>query len=491
MNEMLPSAELLSYVTIAQSQVHDLLRLFVTKSSLEYAGANAKDILDIMDREPLVPLEGGMELPECKGEFIFENVSFAYPTAPKAHIVKGVSFCCRAGQTTAIVAHAGFGKSTMFKLVQRLYDPSEGRILLDGVDLKDLNPSWLRRHMGVVPQKPILFNTTVLENIRYAVPDASIEQVWEAAEAANIAETIRSEKWAKYGGLFMECGETQKSKPSGGEAQRIAIARNLLKNPKILLLDEATSSLDNEAELAVQKAIDKLCKDRTVLVIAHRLTTIRDANTIAFFSKDSKVNPIEQGTHAELARNFPNGEFMKLWNLQGQTSMQGTEADTEDHLGSTKGQPAAESKADALERTPASVGPHVSTHGNSILSGKVQSIMAKLQADDAITEEEYQILSGVSHQATVATAQLEVLQGRVEQLTENVANLKSKNHNLKGLMRNNGFSMHPDKAPKDKAPTTGMAKSERGHLVGMLQKTRSMPTSNCEAPNMFQRTGSL
>uniref|UniRef100_A0A674BGE1 ABC-type xenobiotic transporter n=1 Tax=Salmo trutta TaxID=8032 RepID=A0A674BGE1_SALTR len=230
--------------------------------------------------------------PDCvKGDIEFKNIHFSYPSRKDVKILQGVNLTVPRGKTIALVGASGCGKSTTIQLLQRFYDPDSGEITLDGRDIRTLNVKWLRENMGIVSQEPVLFGTTIAENIRYGREDATDEDIERAVREANAYDFI-----SKLPDLNTMVGE-RGAQLSGGQKQRIAIARALVKNPKILLLDEATSALDTQSESVVQAALDKARAGRTTIVIAHRLSTIRTADVIAGFSNGEVV---EQGTHREL-----------------------------------------------------------------------------------------------------------------------------------------------------------------------------------------------
>ncbi|GIM94996.1 ABC transporter ATP-binding protein [Paractinoplanes toevensis] len=228
---------------------------------------------------------------DAKGHLRFEDVTFAYPGS-EAAAVAGVSLDVPAGTSLALVGETGSGKSTLAALIARLYDPTAGRITIDGVDLRDLSLADLTSIVGVVSQETYLLHTTVRENLRYARPDATDEQIEAAARAAQIHDRIA----ALPDGYDTQVG-SRGHRFSGGEKQRIAIARTLLRDPRILVLDEATSALDNETERAVQRAFDELARGRTTVTIAHRLSTIRDADQIVVVDHG---RVLEAGTHEAL-----------------------------------------------------------------------------------------------------------------------------------------------------------------------------------------------
>lgn len=227
----------------------------------------------------------------------FSNVNFSYPSRPNIPAVKNLNLCIREGESLALVGPSGAGKSTIFELLQRFYDPLQGEILLNGKALPQLDLKRLRQQMAVVPQQPALFTADVWYNIRYGRPDATDEEVIAAATAAHAHEFIM----ALPEGYASHLGE-QGTRLSGGQKQRLAIARAILKNPKLLLLDEATSALDAESEYHVQQALEALMKNRTTIIIAHRLATILHADSIAVMEKGELV---AQGNHQTLLKQSP------------------------------------------------------------------------------------------------------------------------------------------------------------------------------------------
>ncbi|XP_039706276.1 ATP-binding cassette sub-family B member 10, mitochondrial [Pteropus medius] len=245
-----------------------------------------------------------------QGALQFRNVHFAYPARPEVPVFRDFSLSIPAGSVTALVGPSGSGKSTVVSLLLRLYDPGAGTIRLDGHDIRQLNPVWLRSKIGTVSQEPILFSCSIAENIAYGADDPSsvtAEQVERVADVANATAFIRSFPQ----GFSTVVGE-KGTLLSGGQKQRIAVARALLKNPKILLLDEATSALDAENEHLVQEALDRLMEGRTVLIIAHRLSTIKNADVVAVLDQGRIT---EYGKHEDLLSN-PDGMYRKLMNKQ-------------------------------------------------------------------------------------------------------------------------------------------------------------------------------
>ncbi|KAI5759209.1 ABCB10 [Gulo gulo luscus] len=267
---------------------------------------------ELLEREPELPFNEGVVLNQesFQGTLEFRNVHFTYPARPEVPIFQDFSLSIPSASVTALVGPSGSGKSTVVSLLLRLYDPVSGTIRLDGHDIRQLNPVWLRSKIGTVSQEPILFSCSIAENIAYGADDPSsvtAEQIERVADVANAGAFIRDFPQG-FNTVVGEKGVLL----SGGQKQRIAIARALLKNPKILLLDEATSALDAENEHLVQEALDRLMAGRTVLIIAHRLSTIKNANTVAVLDQ-GKIT--ECGKHEELLAK-PDGIYRKLMNKQ-------------------------------------------------------------------------------------------------------------------------------------------------------------------------------
>jgi ABC-type multidrug transport system fused ATPase/permease subunit len=244
-----------------------------------------------------------LQCPPIAGAIRFANVSFAYPQRPDALILDGLSLELEVGKSLAVVGASGSGKSTLGHLLTRLYDPQSGSISIDGVDVKDMDPHWLRRHVGVVAQEPTLFSSTIEDNIRYGNPAASMEQIVEAARNASALQFIEA-----FPDKFKTRVGERGLQLSGGQKQRVAIARAMLKDPPIAVLDEATSALDSSSEYLVQQAIERMMKGRTVLTIAHRLSTFKKADRIAVLEGGRVV---ELGTHEELVRN-KDSRYLRL-----------------------------------------------------------------------------------------------------------------------------------------------------------------------------------
>jgi len=257
------------------------------------------------DMPPEKDVAGAKELPDIKGKVVFQGVSFAYKKGRQ--ILKDISFEVEPGQTVALVGASGVGKTTITDLIGRYYLPNNGRILIDGVNLKSLKLKWLRDQLALVPQEVLLFNDTIKNNICYGHPKVKDAQIVEAAKAANAHEFI--EGFAKkYEQIVGERGV----KLSTGQKQRVAIARAILRDPKILILDEATSALDSVSEKLVQSALQKLIQGRTTFVIAHRLSTIQHADKIIVLEKGQIA---EMGGHEELMKN-PDGIYRNFWEMQ-------------------------------------------------------------------------------------------------------------------------------------------------------------------------------
>ncbi|XP_014454952.2 bile salt export pump [Alligator mississippiensis] len=270
----------------------------------------ATGIFETIDEKPTIDSmsENGYKLDKVKGEIEFHNVTFYYPSRPEVKILDNLNMVIKSGETTAFVGPSGAGKSTAVQLIQRFYDPSEGMVTLDGHDIRSLNIRWLRSQIGIVEQEPVLFATTIAENIRYGRDEATMEDIIKAAREANAYNFIMDlpqqfDTNVGKGGNQM----------SGGQKQRIAIARALVRNPKILLLDMATSALDNESEAIVHETLHKARLNRTAISVTHRLSTIKTADVIIGFEHGRAV---ERGTHEELLER--KGVYFTLVTLQSQ-----------------------------------------------------------------------------------------------------------------------------------------------------------------------------
>ena len=254
-------------------------------------------------KTPVNPVELS---PQVQGRIELDGITFSYPSRPDHLALKDLSLVVSPGEHVAIVGPSGAGKTTIFQLLLRFYDPQNGIIKFDNINLKDLDPSNLRNQIGIVPQEPVIFSTDAWENIRYGKPDATNDEVRAAAQAAAASEFLDLLPQG-YETFLGEKGV----RLSGGQRQRIAIARAVLRDPKLLLLDEATSALDAESERLVQSALDRLMKDRTTLVIAHRLATVIAADKIVVID-DGRI--VGTGTHDELISQ--GGVYSRLAALQ-------------------------------------------------------------------------------------------------------------------------------------------------------------------------------
>lgn len=273
--------------------------------SIQSAMINSERMLELFKEQPTVIDEASArDYVSCQGEIRYNNVKFAYD--PRRPALNGINFRCAPGTTTALVGESGGGKSTIFRLLFRFYNVTDGSIQVDGHDVRDIKIDSLRRHIGVVPQDTVLFNETLMYNLKYAAPDASDEEVYAACRAASIHDKIL----AFPDGYNARVGE-RGLKLSGGEKQRVAIARTILKDPRIILLDEATAALDGETEHNIQTALDKMSQGRTTLVIAHRLSTITTADQILVLHAGQVA---ESGTHDELLA--VKGRYASMWRKQ-------------------------------------------------------------------------------------------------------------------------------------------------------------------------------
>ncbi len=261
--------------------------------------------LEVMDTPPEVDALGALPLSDVRGEIVFEDVSFRYEE--KAEVLHHMSFSVGAGEKLALVGPSGGGKTTVCHLLPAFYPATEGRILIDGKDISTLTLDSLRSHIGIVQQDVFLFSGSFKDNIRYGKPSATDEEIVEAAKCASIHDYIMS----LPAGYDTEIGE-RGIKLSGGQKQRLSIARVFLKNPAILILDEATSALDNTTEILIQQALDRLCENRTTLVVAHRLSTVKSADRIAVIRAGEIA---EIGSHAELM-SIEKGIYRTLYDAQ-------------------------------------------------------------------------------------------------------------------------------------------------------------------------------
>uniref|UniRef100_A0AAG5DFJ4 Mitochondrial potassium channel ATP-binding subunit n=1 Tax=Anopheles atroparvus TaxID=41427 RepID=A0AAG5DFJ4_ANOAO len=291
------AGDLMAFLVAAQGVQRSLAQGSILLGSVIRGMTAGARVFEYLNLEPKIDLKHGLIIPEgnLRGEVRFEGVQFVYPTRPNQRVLHDFSLVLRPGQTVALVGASGSGKSTVASLLERFYEPTGGRITIDGYELAHLSPSWLRGELiGFIEQQPVLFGTTIYENIKYGRPGATREEVLQAAMLSQSHEFV-SKLPDGYDTMVGERG----IQLSGGQRQRIAIARALLKQPTILILDEATSALDAASEAVVQRALDAAVLDRTTLVIAHRLSTIRNADTIVVLNQGQIV---EVGNHDSLIK---------------------------------------------------------------------------------------------------------------------------------------------------------------------------------------------
>ncbi|MCC6442646.1 MAG: ABC transporter ATP-binding protein [Armatimonadetes bacterium] len=311
----LTTGQLIAFYSYVGYLYGPTLRLIQINDTIQRTLAAIHRIFETLDTPPdIADKPGAVDMPPIQGRVRFENLVFGYN--PDRMVLHNINLEAEPGMIVAFVGQSGSGKTTMINLIPRHYDPVEGRVTIDGFDLRDVRLSSLRRQIGVVIQETILFNTTIMENIRYGKLDASDEEVHEAARAANIHHVIEQFPL----GYETKLGE-EGVKLSGGERQRLAIARALLAQPRILILDEATSALDSETEAQIQEALDRLMQGRTSFVIAHRLSTIINADKIVVMEKG---NILEAGNHQELLAL--GGTYAGLYNQQFKSALEAAEA---------------------------------------------------------------------------------------------------------------------------------------------------------------------
>ncbi|MEL0337386.1 MAG: ABC transporter ATP-binding protein [bacterium] len=299
------SEDFIRFILILFSVLQPIRSLSNVGINLQKGFASAERVFEVLDTvPPITSKANAIIISDVKNDIVFKNVTFNYDGTES--ILKDISFMMKKGTVTALVGASGAGKSTVADLIPRFYDVASGAIEIDGTDIRDLNIKSMRKMMGIVSQETILFNDSIGANIKYGLQSVTDDQLYEAAKNANAYDFILDQP----NGFDTIIGE-KGVRLSGGQRQRIAIARAILKNPSILILDEATSSLDTESEFLVQKAIDNLMEDRTVLVIAHRLTTVENADTIVVM-KDGKI--ADSGSHKDLLEK--DGVYTRLYKKQ-------------------------------------------------------------------------------------------------------------------------------------------------------------------------------
>jgi len=306
-NSTLKASEFLGFLFAIFQMMPPIKELSSVNSRIQEASGAAERVFEILDTQPNIKNPPApLVIKSFEDSITFENVFFTYDDSEEP-VLQNINFTVQKGEVLALVGPSGGGKSTLVDLIPRFYDPIQGRILLDGIDIKNISIESLRALMGIVTQETFLFNESVRNNIAYGLNDYPLEKIVEASKAAN-AHNFIAEMPDGYGTIIGERG----IKLSGGQRQRLSIARAILKNPSIMIFDEATSALDNESEILVQEAIERMMENRTTIVIAHRLSTIRNATRILVLDKG---NIIQAGKHDELIE-ITNGLYKKFYEMQ-------------------------------------------------------------------------------------------------------------------------------------------------------------------------------
>ncbi|KAI3634127.1 hypothetical protein MIR68_007731 [Amoeboaphelidium protococcarum] len=301
------AGDLMSYLLSIQDAQKTLNSLSLLLAQSMKASGCFQSIVETIQNQPTIPIRGGKVLQDIQGSIEFQDVSFHYPSRPDSQVLRNFNLSVRPGEIVGICGQSGIGKSTISALVERFYDSTDGQVLIDGQSIQDIDPLSLRQSMGYINQEPSLFSGTILDNVRYGDQNASIDDVKDACKQANAHDFIMSFP-DKYETIVGERGVAL----SGGQKQRIAIARALIKHPRVLILDEATSALDSTSEHIVQKALDHVMNGKTVLIVAHRLSTLRKADRIIVMGKGGVI--LESGSFEELLSK--RGEFYKMYSQQ-------------------------------------------------------------------------------------------------------------------------------------------------------------------------------
>ena len=303
-NKWIDFADYSAFIVSINLFISPLMVLINFMEQFQNGVTGFRRFVEIMEEAPEADDENAKDAGQLSGHITFQNVTYGY--GEEKDVLKNISLNVEKGKTFALVGSSGGGKTTICHLIPRFYDVESGEILLDGMDIRSFTRASVRRNIGIVQQDVYLFNASIRDNILYGRPDATEEEIIEAAKKANIHEYVMSLEH----GYDTEIGE-RGVKLSGGQKQRLSIARVFLKNPPILILDEATSALDNATELLIQQSLYELCRGRTTIVVAHRLSTVKNADEIAVIA-EGKI--VEQGTHGELLEK--EGIYAELYQMQ-------------------------------------------------------------------------------------------------------------------------------------------------------------------------------